>query len=246
MSWLRRQARALALLGALVGLFLLCQPSPPTAQANVACDVGGPAGAATGGVTAVVGGIVGGGNPVSDVCDEVSDAVGGVVKNPVSDALKGIGNGVFEQITAWVSEGAAWLIGEVVEGIEETTTPQLTAKGFVDQYAKMATIAALLGMAMLLLTVIEGVAQGNSGMLVRVVLVNLPVGFIATSVAYVVVQLLVVATDGLCEAITSATQRNSQRFFEGAIQGLGNVSGAGSELAGGGANPTGEAAGKAA
>jgi type IV secretion system protein TrbL len=246
MSWLRSETRTVGLLAALAGLLLVAQPSPTTARANVVCDVGGAAGIATGGVTAITGAIVGGGNPVSDVCNEVSDAVGGVVKNPVTDALKGIGNGIFEQITGWVSEGAAWLIGEVVEGIEETTTPQLTAKGFVDQYAKMATIAALLGMAMLLLAVIEGVAQGNSAMLVRVVLVNLPLGFIATSVAYIVVQLLVVATDGLCEAITSATERNSQRFFEGAIKGLGNVSGAGSELAGGGANPTGEAAGKTA
>lgn len=149
-------------------------PKPTTARANVVCDVGGTAG------IAITGAIVGGGNPVSDVCNEVSDAVGGVVKNPVTDALKGIGNGIFEQITGWVSEGAAWLIGEIVEGIEETTTPQLTAKSFVDQYAKMAMIATLLGMAMLLLAVIEGVAQGNSAMLVRVVLVNLPLGFIAT------------------------------------------------------------------
>lgn len=241
MSLLRRPAGAIAVVGLLAGLLVVGQPSPTSARANVACTVGGgAAGLFSGGVSAITGGIVGGGNPVSDACNAVSDAVLGVVKNPVTDALKSVGNGIFEQITNWVSEGAAWLIGKVVKGIEETTTPQLTAKGFVSQYEKMATIAALLGMAMLLLAVLEGVAQGNSAMLLRVVLVNLPLGFLATSVAYLVVQLLLVATDGLCEAITSATERDGQRFFEGAIKGLGNTGG---EL---GANPTGEAAGKAA
>ena len=78
----------------------------------------------------------------------------------------------------------------------------------------MAQIAALLAAAMLLLAVLEGLAQGNAGMLARVVLVNLPLAFIATSVAYVVVQLLLVATDGLCHAIASASRDNGEHFFK--------------------------------
>ncbi len=224
-------------------LVTLGQPSPSSADANVVCDVGGGVGGAiTGGIDAVTGGIVGGGNPAQDVCNTVTGAVGGSIKNPVSEALKGVRNGIFEEITQWVSDGAAWLIGEVVKGIEESTTPQLTAKGFLSQYAKMAAIAALLAMAMLLLAVLEGVAQGNAGMLVRVVLVNLPLAFIATSVGYVVVQLLLVATDGLCDAISSTAGRNSQQFFHGAIKGLSDVGGDVGAATGGG--PAGEAGGK--
>ena len=90
----------------------------------------------------------------------------------------------------------------------------------------MAAIAALLAAAMLLLAVLEGVAQGNAALLLRVVLVNLPLAFVATSVAYIVVQLLLVATDGLCHAIAAATHDNSQHFFAGAINGLGKAGGA--------------------
>ena len=79
----------------------------------------------------------------------------------------------------------------------------------------MAQIAALLAAAMLLLAVLEGLAQGNAGLLARVVLVNLPLAFIATSVAYVVVQLLLVATDGLCHAIASASRRQQRAVLQG-------------------------------
>ncbi|HET8862130.1 MAG TPA: hypothetical protein VFM94_02645 [Solirubrobacterales bacterium] len=248
MRWLRRAAGIVALAALLAGAGVLAQPSPSSARANVACDLGsGAAGAVTGGLEAVTGGAVGLGNPVGDACNAVTGAVGGVVANPVTDALKGVGNGIFEQITDWVSEGAGWLIGEVVKGINETTTPKLTTKSFIAEYGRMAQIAALMGMAMLLLAVLEGVAQGNAGMLARVVLVNVPLAFIATSVAYVVVQLLVVATDGLCHAIAATSHESSQDFFKGAITSLGNAGGdAGREInSGGGGNAVGGTAGEA-
>lgn len=249
MNWLRRALGLLAVAAVLASAALLAQPAPPTAEANIACDVGsGPAHAVTGGMGAITGGVIGGGNPVGDACNAVSGAVTGVVTAPITDALKGVGNGIFEQVTSWVADGASWLIGEVVKGIDETTTPQLTTKGFLSQYGKMAQIAALMGLAMLLLAVLEGLAQGNAGMLARIVLVNLPLAFIATSVAYAVVQLLLVATDGLCHTIASASHDNSNQFFKAAITGLGEAGGsAGKEVGGaGGTNPTGAVAGQAA
>ncbi len=249
MSWLPRCLAAALLAGLLATLIVVAQPSPPPARANPICDVGSaPAGVVTGGVGAITGGLVGGGNPVGDACNAVSDEVTGAVTAPISDALKGVGNGIFEQITTWVADGASWLIGQVVKGIEETTTPQLTTKAFVSQYRRMAEIAALMGLAMLLLAVLEGLAQGNAGLLARVVLINLPLAFIATSVAYAVVQLLLVATDGMCHAIATASHDNSEHFFKGAITGLGEAGGdAGKEVGGaGGTNPSGAVAGGAA
>jgi hypothetical protein len=249
MSWLPRCLAAGLLAGLLAALVVLAQPSPPPAQANPLCDVGSaPAGVVTEGVGAITGGLVGGGNPVGDACNAVSGDVTGAVTAPITDALKGVGNGIFEQVTTWVAEGASWLIGQVVTAIEETTTPQLTTKGFLLQYGKMAEIAALMGLAMLLLAVLEGLAQGNAGLLARVVLVNLPLVFIATSVAYAVVQLLLLATDGLCHAIASASHDNSEHFFKAAITGLGEAGGsAGKEVGGaGGTDPSGAVAGQAA
>jgi type IV secretion system protein TrbL len=249
MRWLPRCLAAAALVGLLATLVLLGQPSPPPAEANPLCDVGSaPAGAVTEGVGAITGGLIGGGNPVGDACNAVSGGVEGAISSPISSALKGVGNGIFEEITKWVSEGAGWLIGKVVTAIEETTTPQLTTKGFLTEYRQMAEIAALMGLAMLLLAVLEGLAQGNAGMLIRVVLVNLPLAFVATSVAYAVVQLLLVATDGLCHAIASASHHDSEHFFKGAIAGLGEAGGDAGKQAGevGGTNPGGGPSGEAA
>jgi hypothetical protein len=240
MNWLRRGLPALAFAALAAGLVLLAQPSPPKAEANVVCDVGSaPADAVSGIADAVTGGVVGGGNPVGDACNAVSGGVTGIVTDPINDAIEGVGNSIFEQITTWVSGGAGWLIGKVVEGINETTTPELTTKAFLQQYGRMAQIAALMGLAMLLLAVLEGLAQGNAG---------LPLAFIATSVAYAVVQMLLVVTDGLCHAVASASHDNSQEFFKGAITGLSQAGGdAGREVGGaGGTNVTGAVAGQAA
>ncbi|HEX5983054.1 MAG TPA: hypothetical protein VFY69_02495, partial [Solirubrobacterales bacterium] len=248
MSWLRRGLPALVFAVLLAGLVVLAQPSPPPAEANPVCSVAGaPAGAVSGVADAVTGGIVGGGNPVDDACNAVSDEITGVVTDPITDAIEGVGNSIFEQITTWVSGGAGWLMGKVVEGINETTTPELTTKGFLQQYTRMAQIAALMGLAMLLLAVLEGLAQGNAGLLARVAFVNLPLAFIATSVAYAVVQMLLVATDGLCHAIATASHDNSQEFFKGAINGLAQAGGdAGREVGGKAAGPVGAAQGQAA
>ncbi|MFL5897370.1 MAG: hypothetical protein ACJ76D_02745 [Solirubrobacterales bacterium] len=238
----------LGLAALLAALVVLAQPAPPPAEANPVCDVGSaPVDAASGIADAVTGGIVGGGNPVGDACNAVSDEITGVVTDPITDAIEGVGNSIFEQITTWVSGGAGWLIGKVVEGINETTTPELTTKGFLQQYTRMAQIAALMGLAMLLLAVLEGLAQGNAGLLARVVLVNLPLAFIATSVAYAVVQTLLIVTDGLCHAVATASHDNSQEFFKGAINGLSQAGGdAGREVGGKAAGPVGAVQGQAA
>jgi uncharacterized membrane protein len=223
---------ALGLSALLAVAVVLGQPDPAPARANVLCEIGsGPAGAVTGGIGAITGGAIGGGNPVGDACNEVTDGAVEAVTKPITEAVKGLGNSIFEQITQWASEGASWLIKQVVTVVSETTTPKLTSAGFLSEYGQMSLIAVLLASAMLLAAVLEGIAQGNLAMLGRVVLVNLPLAFIATSVAYVVVQLLLVGTDGLCHAISSASQQSSQRFFKGALVGLGQTGGKAGEVA---------------
>lgn len=234
----------LSALAALV--IVLAWPHPEEARANVACDVGsGPAGAVSGGIGAVTGGAIGGGNPVGDVCNEVTDGAVSAVTSPVSGAIEGLGNSIFDQINEWAGEGAAWLIEEVVEVSEETTTPDLTSRGFLETYGRMAAIGGLLAAAMLLAAVLEGIAQGNLAMLGRVVLVNLPLAFIATSVAYAIVQMALVGTDGLCHAIGAASQERSVHFFHSAVAGLGQAGGSAGEAVGK-AGPAGPAVGKVA
>lgn len=247
MNWLRRFILLTALTALLGTGLLLAQPSPPAAKANPLCAT---AGVVAGGV-GMVGDVVGFGNPASDICNKVTDGALGAVTAPVTDALKGIGNGIFNQVTTWAAEGATWLIGKVVSEIEKTTTPDLTTKGFVSEYAKMAEIASLLAAAMLLLAVLEAAAQGSWALLGKAVFVQVPLAFIGTSAAFAIVQMLLVATDGMSHAIAVATDNHSEHFFKSAISGLSKAGGTAGAATGeastpGAGGPAGEAAGAVA
>ncbi len=227
MNWRRRLLVAAGLSVLLGGLIVLAQPAPQPARANLACDaVGAPIDVPDEIAGWLTGGVIGGGNPVGDACSEVTDGAVEAVTSPITGALKGIGNSIFSQVTTWVADGATWLIGKVVREIETTTTPELTSKGFLAEYAEMAVIASILAAAMLLLAILEAVAQSSWGVLGRAVFVSVPLAFLGTSVAFAVVQLLLVATDGMSHAIAVATQHHSEHFFKGAIKGLGDAGGA--------------------
>lgn len=214
MAWLRRAALFVFVLAATT----IAQGvgDPPQAKANIACDVGGsPVGAVTG--------AIGFGNPVGDACNAITDPVlggAGHVLDPLKDAAASLGKGVFDQITTWAADGAVWLLGQVVELTNKTTTPDLLGKGFLRQYRRMAAIAVVLALAMLLFACLEGLGRGDGGMLWRVFFVNVPVAALATSAAYVVVQLLIATTDGFCEAIAHSTATDTRNFFKGAIEAL--------------------------
>ncbi len=226
MNWRRRLLVATGLAALLAGLIVLAQPAPPPARANIGCDAAtAPAGVVTEGVGVITGGAIGGGNPVGDACNEVTNGAVEAVTSPVTGALKGISSGIFNQVTTWVAEGATWLIGKVVIEIETTTTPELTSKGFLAEYGQMAVIASVLAAAMLLLAILEAVAQSSWGVLGRAVFVSVPLAFLGTSVAFAVVQLLLVATDGMSHAIAVATQNHSEHFFKTAIKDLGQAGG---------------------
>jgi type IV secretion system protein TrbL len=230
MNWLRRPVVLGTAILVLATALVVTEPRPTSASA----DIGGAiaCGAANGGVGVlggiaedVTGGAIGGGNPLGDLCSKVAGKVTGAITAPVTSALKGLGDDVFKEMTKWVAQGAGWLMGQVVEAVDSSTTPHLRQDGFLAEYTKMSGIAVLLAVAALLAAILQGIAQGNAALLLRVVLVNTPLAFIGTSVAFVVVQLLVGATDSLCHAITAGTGDHGVQLFEAAITDLGKVGG---------------------
>jgi hypothetical protein len=210
-------AVAALLLGALVPLV---EPAPPAAQANVVCDPPIPD---PGDAVGAIGGAIGIGNPIGDACEAVTDPILGLpgkALDPLKDAAGQIGKGIFNQVTAWVADGAVWLIGEVAVLSDKTTTPNLLSKGFLRQYRLMSLLAAFMAALMLIFCVFEAIGRGDAGLLWRVFLVNVPLAAIATSAAYVVVQLLIATCDGMCLAISQSAGADSKEFFEGAIKAL--------------------------
>lgn len=244
MRWLRSPALLFA--GVLVAAAaLLASPEPPRAEATSLPCIGiSPAGD-------VVDGVLGIGNPVGDACEAITDpilgAAGDAVLGPLKEAASSIGKGIFSQVTAWVADGAVWLVGEIAAGMDETTSPNLLSKGFLHQYRLMAQIAALMAALMLIFAVLEALARGELSLLWRVFFVNVPLAAIATSAAYVVVQLLLATSDGMGEAVAQTTSADAHTFFKGAVESLvavGASTGEAGATAGGG--PAGAAAGAVA
>jgi hypothetical protein len=214
----------------LAGVAIVAQPAPATAEANVGCSIAtAPAGAVTAGIGAITGGAIGGGNPVGDACNAVTDGAVEAVTSPVKSALKGVAGGILDQITTWVAEGATWLMGEVIVEIDKTTTPKLTTEGFLSEYARMAQVASILAAAMFVMALMEAVMQGSWAVLGKAVFVSVPLAFVGTSIAFVLVQLMLVVTDGMSHAVTVATQEHSTHFFKTAI---GDLSKAGGQAGG--------------
>ena len=144
MAWLRRAALAGVAVALLSAALTLGEPSPPAARANVPCDLGS-------GPIDTVTGAIGVGSPVGDACNAVTDpalGLAGEALDPIKGIAGEIGNGIFNQITAWVTDGASWLVGQVVELINATTSPNLLSDGFVRQYRQMALIAVFLATLM--------------------------------------------------------------------------------------------------
>jgi type IV secretion system protein TrbL len=228
MQWLRRAA-LLFVVGILAAAAPLADPDPPQAKATALPCIGlSPAG--------VVGDALNIGNPVGDACDAVTDPILGAasdaVLGPLKDAASSIGKGIFNQVTSWVADGAVWLIGEVAAISEKTTSPDLLSRGFLRQYRLMAMIAAFMAALMVIFAVFESLGRGDAGMLWRVLLVNVPLAAIATTVAYVVVQLLIAVCDEMCFTIARSTGADSREFFKGAIEALAEAGASGGAVAG--------------
>jgi hypothetical protein len=138
-------------------------------------------------------------------------------------------------------------MGEVIAEIDKTTTPQLTTEGFLSEYARMAQVASILAAAMFVMALLEAVVQGSWAVLGKAVFISVPLAFVGTSIAFVLVQLMLVVTDGMSHAVTVATQEHSTHFFKAAIGDLSAAGGkAGGAVGEGAEGPVGGAVGTAA
>lgn len=224
-----RRAALVIVVGILAAAAPLADPDPPQAQAaNLPCIGLSPGGA--------VGEVFGIGNPLGDACDAVTDPILGAASDkilgPLKDAAAGLGKDVFNKVTAWIADGAVWLVGEVATLSEKTTSPNLLGKGFLKQYRLMTQIAVAMAALMVIFAVLDALGKGDAGQIVRVLLINVPLAAIATSAAFVVAQLLIATCDGMCAAITSSTGADAKAFFKDAITAIAAVGGTSGAVAG--------------
>ena len=171
-------------------------------------------------------------NPIKLGCKAVTGA-GNVISNPggaigglITAPFKAAGDAVMQQVTSWVADGAAWLVGEAGKLIDETTTPVLGAPWFTGQYQTMAGLAAVFALPLLLLSVLQGVLRRDGGLIVRAAFVQLPAAFLLTAGAVVIVALFVGLTDEMCSTVARSVGADAKSFFANVGKSLVSLGGA--------------------
>ena len=171
-------------------------PVGPLTSAKGACKV------AKGGADAVKDTAKGAAAVAKDVAD----------KGPVGAAAGAAGDEIMKGVTAWVANAAAWFVKEIVEAIDKTTNPQLDSGWFLDHYKRMASLAALLAVPMIVAVVLQALVRQDWTLLMRSVLMYMPLAFLLTGMALLVTQQLLVATDEMSAWMTQSIGRDGRDF----------------------------------
>jgi hypothetical protein len=133
-------------------------------------------------------------------------AFGGVVSSGAEAALRAI--------VEWVVGGAAWLLAELIGLLDATTRPDVTQGWFAVAYTDMATIAVLLMLPLLLLSIIQALVRQSFAHLSKAAFVYVPVAAVGMFAAVAVVDQLVTVTDALTGWISRSTGANLTAFAE--------------------------------
>src|SRR5919201_1270311 len=151
-------------------------------------------------------------DPAEKACEKVTGVAGDVGADVVGDAAKAVAQPIFRQATAWVAQGAGWLVGRVGALIDTTTTPRLQTRWFTGQYQQMGLLATALALPLLFLAVIQTALSRNPAVITRA-LAAVPTAFVLTGAAVAIIAALLGITDWACQAISRQAGPQSREFF---------------------------------
>jgi len=88
-------------------------------------------------------------------------------KKAATDVLYNIKVDIVSTMAAEVAKAASWLLGKTLDAITGSTTPDVTSRWFVGQYAQMAGPAPLFAIPFLVLAASQSIATTDWGILAR-------------------------------------------------------------------------------
>jgi hypothetical protein len=112
-----------------------------------------------------------------------------------------------------MGEGANWLLKPTAKLIDKSTSPRVTERWFTGQYGRMAALATLSAIPMLIFAALQGVVRSDARIVARAWFVHAPLAFVFTGIALVVVDQLLSVSDGMSQWISQATAGDAQRFL---------------------------------
>src|ERR1700733_13599252 len=127
---------------------------------------------------------------------------------------------VLSGISQWVASGAEWLLTQIGDVLESTTTVDIGATWFRPHYEDMTALAGVVVLPMLLVSTLQAVVRQNPGQLVRTYLVQLPLALLLAVVAIQIVILSLSATDAMSDAVAGGTGADVTSLLSGVTTGL--------------------------
>ena len=142
-------------------------------------------------------------NPVTGVVNAISDGAGDRFKDMVVSLSK------------MVIEGAAWVFGQLIERINASTTPDLSAGWYKNgPYQKMLGVAVFLTAIMLVLGICHAVASGDPGGVLRRVIVEAPKAVLGITVLVALTKFGLDLTDALSNELMAGSAGPVKQFVK--------------------------------
>lgn len=122
-------------------------------------------------------------------------------------------SGLLGVLAGAVSQAADWLVRGVGALISHTTRPDLGASWFRERYGVMVSLALFALVGVLAVGAMQAVVRRDPGMLVRVLLVQLPLATLLTGAAAGMVQWSLHLVDQLSDAVAANTGHGAGRLL---------------------------------
>ncbi|HET6810108.1 MAG TPA: hypothetical protein VFH50_03790 [Acidimicrobiales bacterium] len=135
--------------------------------------------------------------------------IGPLIRDTIGTAV----HGIVDVIAAPVASAAAWVLRGVGALIDATTRPQLDRGWFQARYSVMVALAVITLVGVLAVSAVHAVVRQDPGLVLRVMVVQLPMAVILTGAAAGIVQWSLSLVDLLCNAVTADTGHDVQHLF---------------------------------
>jgi type IV secretion system protein TrbL len=154
--------------------------------------------------------------PFFDPVCEAGKSVAGAGKDAVTAPIRYAAGSAVEMVTSWVADAAQWVVGNVINFIDHSTSPRLDAGWFSQRYEFMIGVAALVLVPMLLIATIRAVVTQDAGQLARSFFVYLPTAILGTFLAIHVTQALLAITDEFSAAVAQGVAGDTSDILDSA------------------------------
>jgi type IV secretion system protein TrbL len=145
----------------------------------------------------------------------------------VTDGAKAAAQAVFDQVSKWIADGTATLLDRVATEITRTTSVDLNAGWFTNEFAVMRTMAEFVLLPMLLVAAVSAIIRQDAGRLLRAVVVQLPLAVVGTAVAVELIDRALQITDILSEQVSSSLGTNAHAALQGMSHAIVTISASG-------------------